>query len=105
MTDWKQVLAKHQQTIAMLEQMFDTKDFGTEYESVSNHYIYGNDFGIECEYCNVDLADAPSDIYHNSELDTFFCEEDCVVYNIRDRIMNIKVLSIPNIEQLIAEEE
>lgn len=105
MTDWKQVLAKHKQTLAMLEQMFDTKDFGTEYESMSNHYVYGNDWGIECESCSMDLADAPSDIYQNAEMDTYFCEERCVLDDIRDRIVNFKVLSIPNIEQLIAEEE
>lgn len=105
MPDWKEVLAKHKQTVAMLEQMLETKNFGTEYESMVNHYQYDNTWAYECEYCNVDLAFAPSDIYYNSESDTYFCEENCVIGDIRNRITNYKVLSIPNIEQLIAEEE
>ena len=102
---WNAILQKHIATVEKLENFLATDNFGDDYERQENHFLIDNEWGFSCENCDEDLADVYPYMYWSSELDCYFCSAICTKQHIRERISNFKLISIPQIKQLIAEEE
>ena len=102
---WNAILQKHIATVEKLENFLATNDYGDDYIREDNHFLIDNAWDFGCEVCEESLSDTNDYMYHSTELDMYLCSATCLVRHIRDRISNFKLISIPSIKQLIAEEE
>ena len=102
---WNAILQRHIAIVKKLENFLATNDYGDDYILQDNHFLIDNDWDFGCEECEESLSDTNDYMYHSTELDLYLCSATCLIRHIRDRISNFKLISIPSIKQLIAEEE
>jgi hypothetical protein len=102
MTDWKKILADKKARLEELEVIVENKEHMDTVEKKDNPFLDEDTDDIwaeKCETCEEYLNENEF-VYENLFVGAqYFCEESCVLRNLRNEISTLK-LTMPDVEEL-----